>query len=123
QVEGFNMVGQRSTLKGMAALEIQGAGYGAENATASGGVVNMVTKSGSNKFEVDLNAYGEDNHLNFFMDSLDNRDRSYFYVFNPNVSGPISKDKLWFFFNLDARPEKLVDPVDPLGIAPRTSDY
>ena len=30
------MNGQRSTLKGMAALEIQSAGYGAENATVSG---------------------------------------------------------------------------------------
>jgi hypothetical protein len=123
QVEGFNMVGQRSTLAGMAGLEIQGAGYGAENATVPGGVVNMVTKSGSNKFELDINAYGEDNHLNYFTDQLDNNDRSYFYVFNPNVSGPIIKDKLWYFFNLEARPEHMTDPVDPLGIAPRTADY
>jgi hypothetical protein len=123
QVEGFVMNGQRSTLKGMAALEVQTAGYGAENATVSGGVVNMVTKSGSNKFELDVNAYAEDNKLSFFLDDLDSRQRSYFYVFNPNVSGPIIKDKLWYFFNLEARPELLVNPPDPLGIAPRGPDY
>src|SRR4051812_26644289 len=51
-VEGFDMVGQRSTLKGMAAIEVSTAGYGAEYATVPGGVINMVTKSGSNRFEL-----------------------------------------------------------------------
>jgi hypothetical protein len=123
QVEGFNMAGQRSTLKGMAAVEIQSAGYGADNATAPGGVVNMVTKSGSNKLELDINAYAEDSKLNFFMDNLDARDRNYFYVVNPNISGPIIKDKLWYFVNFEARPEHLVDPPDPLGLTPKTPDY
>ena len=122
QVEGFHMNGQRSTLKGMAALEIQSAGYGAENATIAGGVVNMVTKSGSNKHEIDLNAYGENNRLTFFLDNQDSRERSYSYVFNPNVSGPIVKDKLWYFVNLEARPEMGADGPDPQGLAPRTPD-
>jgi hypothetical protein len=122
-VEGFHMNGQRSTLKGMAALEVQGGGYGAEYATYAGGVVNMVTKSGSNNFELDLNGYAEDNRLNFFLDNLDSRERSYFYVLNPNISGPIIKDKLWYFFNVEARPELVVDSPDPLGLAPKTPDY
>ncbi len=122
-VEGFHMNGQRSTLKGMAALEVQGAGYGAEYAPYAGGVVNMVTKSGSNRHEIDLNGYIEDNRLSFFLDNQDSRERSYFYVFNPNVSGPIIKDKVWYFVNFEARPELVVDPPDPLGLAPKTPDY
>jgi hypothetical protein len=122
-VEGFHMNGQRSTLKGMAALEVQGGGYGAEYATYPGGVVNMVTKSGSNRFELDLNGYAEDNRLNFFLDNQDSRERSYFYVLNPNLSGPIVKDKVWYFINFEARPELVVDSPDPLGLAPKTSDY
>ncbi|HEY0706992.1 MAG TPA: carboxypeptidase regulatory-like domain-containing protein [Polyangia bacterium] len=123
QVEGFNMNGQRSTLKGMAAIEVQTAGYGAEYATVPGGVVNMVTKSGSNRFELDLNAYAEDSTLSFFRDNIDPTDRSYFYVFNPNVSGPIVKDKLWYFVNLEARPEYEASEADPLGVAAKTPDY
>ena len=123
QVEGFAMNGQRSTLKGMSAIEVQAAGYGAENAMVPGAVINMVTKSGSNKHEIDFGAYAEDNNLTFFRDGLDSRNRSYFYVVNPNVSGPILKDKLWYAVNFEARPELLQDGDDPLGFAPRNPTY
>ncbi len=121
-VEGFDMVGQRSTLKGMAAIEMSTAGYGSEYATVPGGVVNMVSKSGSNKFEVDLNGLVEDNKLAFFLQPTDSRDRGYFYALNPNVSGPIIKDKLWYFVNLEGRRERYVDPEDPQGLLPRNPD-
>ena len=121
-VEGFDMVGQRSTLKGMAAIEMSTAGYGSEYATVPGGVVNMVTKSGSNRFDVDVNGLAEDNKLSFFLQPTDSRDRGYFYALNPNVSGPIIKDRLWFFVNLEGRRERYVDPADPQGLLPRNPD-
>ena len=121
-VEGFDMVGQRSTLKGMAAIEMSTAGYGAEYATVPGGVVNMVTKSGSNRFDLDVTGFAEDNQLAFFLQPTDSRDRGYFYVLNPNLSGPIVKDKLWFFVNLEGRREQYVDPADPEGLLPRNPD-
>jgi hypothetical protein len=121
-VEGFDMIGQRSTLKGMATIDVQTAGYGAEYAHVPGGVVNMVTKSGSNKFELDVAGYAEDNKLQFFLDDIDSRDRAYFYIVNPNVSGPIIKDKLWYFVNVEARREQYTDIADPLGIQPRNPD-
>jgi hypothetical protein len=123
QVEGFAMNGQRSTLKGMSAVEVQTAGYGAEQATVPGAVINMVTKSGSNKHEIDFGAYAEDNNLRFFQDGLDPKGRSYFYVINPNVSGPIIKDKLWYSVNVEARPELEEDGPDPLGLAPSNPTY
>ena len=122
QVEGFHMNGQRSTLKGMAAIEVQSAGYGAENATVAGGVVNMVTKSGSNKFEVDLTGYIEDSNLRFFLGPNDSQQHSYFAVFNPNISGPIIKDKLWFFLNFEGRREQYAAEPDPLLIHPTNPD-
>jgi hypothetical protein len=121
-VEGFDMVGQRSTLKGMAAIEVSTAGYGAEYATVPGGVINMVTKSGSNRFELDLNGFGEDNKLSFFLQPTDSRDRGFFYLLNPNLSGPIVKDRLWFFVNLEGRREQYVDPLDPEGLLARNPD-
>ena len=53
-MDGFNMLRQFPTVKASAAYEIQTAAYGAENATAPGGVVNLVSRSGSNKFEFEL---------------------------------------------------------------------
>jgi hypothetical protein len=121
-VEGFDMAGQRSTLKGMATIDVQTAGFGAEYANVPGGVVNMVTKSGSNKFELDVAGYAEDNKLQFFLDGLDSRDRAYFYIVNPNASGPIIKDKLWYFVNIEARKEQYTDIADPLNLLPRNPD-
>jgi hypothetical protein len=121
-VEGFDMAGQRSTLKGMATIDVQTAGFGAEYANVPGGVVNMVTKSGSNKFELDVAGYAEDNKLQFFLDGIDSRDRAYFYIVNPNVSGPIIKDKLWYFVNIEARKEQYTDVADPLNLLPRNPD-
>jgi hypothetical protein len=121
-VEGFDMVGQRSTLKGMAAIEMSTAGYGSEYATVPGGVLNMVTKSGSNRFDFDVTGFAEDNQLAFFLQPGDSRDRAYFYVVNPNVSGPIIEDRLWFFVNLEGRREQYDDPADPQGLLPRNPD-
>jgi hypothetical protein len=118
-VDGFYMNGQRSTLKAMAAVEVQTAAQGADNASASGGVVNMVTKSGSNKFEFDINAYAEDKTMQFFLDESDNPERSYYYMVNPNFSGPIIKDRLWYFFNFEGRVEYRTVESDPFGKAPK----
>jgi hypothetical protein len=116
-VEGFYMNGQRSTMKAMAAVEVLSAGQGADNASTPGGVINMVTKSGSNKLEFDINAFAEDKALEFFLDESDNPERSYFYQINPNVSGPIVKDRLWYFVNLETRFESRASEADALGIA------
>jgi hypothetical protein len=118
--DGFDMRDQYPVTKSSAAYEIQSAGYGADNATASGGLVNLVTKTGSNKWEFDFNATYEDNWLRV---GRDNRDApgNFYYLINPAVAGPIIKDKLWFAFTFemhwlgrgrDPDPEQLV--ADPL---------
>jgi hypothetical protein len=94
--DGFEMRGQFPVLKSSAAYEIQSGGYGADNATASGGLVNLVTKSGSNKFEFEFNGTADMDQLRFFTDQRDARADRFFYVINPVLSGPIIKDRLWF---------------------------
>lgn len=118
-VEGFYMNGQRSTIKGLAAMEVLTAGYGAENASTPGGVVNMVTKSGSNKFEFDFAGFVEHNELRFFRDKADGNNVNYWYQLNPNFSGPIVKDKLWFFANLEGRIQSQGVGKDPNGVFPQ----
>jgi hypothetical protein len=98
--DGFDMRDQYPVTKASAAYEIQSAGYGADNATASGGIVNLVTKTGSNKWEFDFNATAENDTLRFG----DNRDSpgNYYYLVNPAVAGPIVRDKVWFAFAFES---------------------
>jgi hypothetical protein len=103
--DGFDMGPPGKTispsLKSSAAFEIQTAGYGGDNPTASGGLLNLVTRSGSNKFEFEFNATAENNQLQFFRDQRDTRSDTFYYVLNPTVAGPIIRDKLWYFFNTE----------------------
>jgi hypothetical protein len=114
-VDGFYQNGQRTTFKSLSAMEVQTAGYGADGATAAGGLVTMVTKSGSNKYELDMNGFWEDSYLRFFKDPSDRAARSWWIVANPNFSGPIIKDRLWFYFNVEARSERDESDPDPSG--------
>jgi len=103
--DGFDMGPPGKTispaLKSTAAFEVQTAGYGADNPTASGGLLNLVTRSGSNRFEFEFNATADNDRLRFFRDQRDPRADTFYYVINPMISGPIIKDKLWFFFNTE----------------------
>lgn len=115
-VEGFYMNGQKVTMKGLAAFDVQTAGYGAEYANAPGGVINMVTKSGSNRFEADISGFWEDSNLRFFKDSRDPTNYNWAYLINPAVSGPIIRDRLWYYINVEGRSEGFSRIQDPTGV-------
>ena len=116
-VEGFHMSNHKVTLNSLAALEIQTAGYGAENAGYPGAVVNMVTKSGSNRYEFDVGTFHEDSRLRPFMGNESNPLITNTFV-NPAVSGPILKDRLWFYFNFESRYQATDRGSDPAGVFP-----
>ncbi len=121
-VEGFNMTGFRVTdaravpITSLAATEVHSAGYGAENATAHGSVINMVTKSGSNKFQIDLGGFVEDSNLKFFTDRTDVAAHSFRYHLNPSISGPIVKDRLWYFVTAEGLANVNARERDPSGL-------
>ena len=69
--DGFEMRGQFPTLKSSAAYEVNTGGFGVDNPMAAGGTINLVTKSGSNKFEFEFNATADSNQLQFFRDEQD----------------------------------------------------
>ncbi|MBA3769992.1 MAG: TonB-dependent receptor, partial [Blastocatellia bacterium] len=95
-------------------FQINGSNYSAEYGRAAGGVINTVTKSGSNEFHGDLFYYNRNNRNGArnplaFRDVLvgtavqrvaakpiDLRQQ-----FGGAVGGPIVKDKLFFFFSYD----------------------
>src|SRR6266478_867729 len=82
-------------------VEIKTGAYGAEYGKATGGIFNVITKSGGNEFHGDVFGYGTTKGLvrsvkNFpFTGSAAN---GYSEVdLGGDIGGPIIKDKLWFF--------------------------
>jgi hypothetical protein len=102
-VDGFNTTdpvtrtfGTNFSFNSMANLEVTTAGGGAETAGTSGGTVNIVTKSGSNRFEADVSADYSDQHMQLFKDANDGNGSNRLAVLNLFVGGPIKRDALWY---------------------------
>ena len=81
--------------------------YAPEIGRAGGGVVNVITKSGTNKFHGTAFEFFRDKGLN--ANSWENNrigvaKRNYHYnQFGGNIGGPIKKDKVFFFFDYDGQ--------------------
>jgi Carboxypeptidase regulatory-like domain len=114
-MDGFNLLGQSPTLRSAAAYEIQTGAYGPDNATASGGVANIVSRVGSNKFEASIAANAETQQTRFFLDAVDSKTPSHMLVLNPSISGPIIKDRLWYSVNVELLSQKIGRDADVQG--------
>ncbi|MDB4953858.1 MAG: TonB-dependent receptor plug [Myxococcales bacterium] len=84
--------------------EVITGGYNAEYGRATGGIVNVVTKSGSNQFHGSIFGYIRPGALVSDAKLVEREggsiagknDLDYGYDFGAEVGGPIIKDKLWF---------------------------
>jgi hypothetical protein len=84
-------------------------GYNAEVGRAGGGVINVITKSGSNTFHGSAFEFYRDKALN--ANSWENNraipfrpKRAYhFNQFGGNIGGPVVKNKVFFFFDYDGQ--------------------
>ena len=79
-------------------LSVATGGYGAETGWGSAGVINVVTKSGSNAYHGSLYLDFRNNKLD-----VDNPVAYESYYFGGSFSGPIVKDKLMFFLSFTPR--------------------
>jgi hypothetical protein len=92
-------------------FQVNTSNYSAEYGRAAGGVVNTVTKSGTNEFHGELFYFIRDNELGarnpFSFQTLANGTRVALkptdrrQQFGGTIGGPIVKDKLFFFFSYD----------------------
>jgi len=81
-------------------VEIITGGFSPEYGNVSGGVINVVTRSGSNDFELDASLYYTSDA--FMLEGLDESPRDFSSIqANFNVGGPIVKDLLWFFVSAE----------------------
>ena len=101
-----------------------------------GGVINLVTKRGSDKFAVDTSFYFNHQKLSSgsragtqlyegrLLDQSDPRPPNAQYQFNLNVSGPIVKQKLWFYISTELRyTAQALVPGTPLNIQHATREF
>jgi hypothetical protein len=95
--------------------------YAAEIGRAGGGVINVITKSGSNDWHGGAFEFYRDKSLN--ANSWENNRanlprRNYHYnQFGGNIGGPVVKNKVFFFFDYDGQrnnsPVSVILPVAP----------
>ncbi len=100
----FGLLGSRLVLDFVDQLELKEGGYNAEYGRATGGMVNIVTKSGSNEFHGTVFSYYRPGALEADRklviragESIGTRPELGYYLNTGfEVGGPIIKDKLWF---------------------------
>jgi hypothetical protein len=97
-------------------------GYAAEIGRAGGGVLNVITKSGTNDFHGTLFEFFRDKSLN--ANSWENnkahlpKKNYHFNQFGGNIGGPVVKNKLFFFFDYDGQRNQEPITVIPGAAAP-----
>ncbi len=82
-------------------------GYAAEIGRAGAGVINVVTKSGTNQFHGTVFEFFRDKGLNAntFLNNLQGRPKGayHYHQFGGNIGGPVIKDRVFFFFDFDGQ--------------------
>jgi len=100
----YGISGANLTMNFVQEVQVLTGGYQAEFGRATGGVFNVVTKSGGNDFHGDLFNYNR--HKSWTPDRKERRrnrelvtlaDRATSYDVGGSLGGPIVPDKLWFF--------------------------
>ena len=107
-VDGMNttdtVTGTWTTMFNMDSIEemnFQTGGFEAEFGQATGGIVNLVTKSGGNDFSGSLDLRFRDQSMNENGDHFDrDLEESSNQQYSGALGGPILRDKLWFFTSL-----------------------
>ena len=103
-------------------FQVSANGYAAEVGRAGGGVINVITKSGTNNFHGTAFEFFRDKALN--ANSWENNrarlpKRNYhFNQFGGNLGGPIAKNKVFFFFDYDGQRNNEPITVIPGAVAP-----
>ncbi len=88
-------------------FQVNTSGYSAEVGRAGGGVINVITKSGTNAFHGSAFEFFRDKALN--ANSWENNARRlpkrayHFNQFGGSIGGPIVKNKAFFFFDYDGQ--------------------
>ncbi|MGD8440662.1 MAG: TonB-dependent receptor, partial [Holophagae bacterium] len=78
-------------------IQLQTGGFEAEYGRATGGIINLVSKSGGNRFSGSFDVRYRDNSFQENGEHFDPSDDSKFLVAGATLGGPIVRDRVWFF--------------------------
>lgn len=116
--------GSSSVLPSMDAIaqtQVLTSNYSAEYGVSSGGTISSVTKSGTNRFHAAAWEFFQNDALqarNYFVSK---KAKFRYNVFGFNVGGPVVKDKLFFFYNMEWR--RLVNGTNINTTVPDPNTY
>jgi len=105
-------------------FQVSANSYAPEIGRAGGGVINVITKSGTNQFHGTAFEFFRDKALN--ANSFENNraglpKRNYhFNQFGGNLGGPVLKDKVFFFFDYDG--QRNTEPITVIPAVAAPSD-
>jgi hypothetical protein len=101
-------------VEGTAEFKVQTTSYDAQYGWTTGGVVNIVTKAGTNQFHGSAYEFLQNTHLNAntFNNNLNGipRQSSHINTFGGDLGGPIRKDRLFFEFAYENIRQVIPDP-------------
>ena len=105
----YGTIGTPLTLEFVKELNVISGGYMPEYGRSTGGILNVVTKSGSNEYHGDVFGYYSPGALEGNRKVVNRAGQtvttlqflSYVGDIGADVGGPIMKDKLWFFVGFD----------------------
>ena len=117
-IDGVNTTGVELSVQGkqlnfefIQELQVKAGGYMAEYGRSTGGMINVITKSGGNEFSGDVFGYYDSDSLrsDFSTENLAVSRETRTYIvdaytkadFGVDLGGAIVKDKLWFFAAYD----------------------
>src|SRR5215471_2580444 len=119
-VDGISSLFQASsvsyvpTAEAMSEFRVQTTNFDAQYGWTLGGVVNIITKNGTNQFHGSAFEFFQNTHLNAntFNQNLTGvgRSSSHINTFGADVSGPIRKNKLFFTYTFEDIRQVIPDP-------------
>jgi len=95
----YGFQGKELNFEFIEALEVKTGGYEAEYGRATGGIINVITKSGSNELHGDVFGYDNSDSLQTSSKTVVGSTPSGFTKkdYGADIGGYVVKDKLWFF--------------------------
>ncbi len=101
----FGFQGKELNFEFIEAIDVKTGGYEAEFGRSTGGIINVVTKSGGNEFHGDVFTYYDDDSLQSGPDDIVSTAGTVEGFtredFGADVGGYIVRDKVWFFAAYD----------------------